>query len=155
MHLAGYRHVFFAIEGDLRESVGLPYASLLSALINAELRTNSHVIRTYSTEETAAVVAQLVQKGGGHFEPGIPSGMAPPKPLTKRKRDADKKTIFVRQLMIVPSISENIAQKLYEHFESLPRLQQALTEKKFPKVRLDDRQCLGRGRVKKLATYLL
>ena len=81
--------------------------------------------------------------------------MAPPAPLTKRKKDADKKTIFVRQMMLLPSISEKIAVKLYDHFGNLPSLQKALTEKTFPKIRLDDRQCIGKGRVKKLAAYLL
>lgn len=134
--------------------MGLPYASLLSACLNAELRKNSHVLRTMDVHETAAVVSHLVQKGGAH-SPGIPSGMAPPAPLTKRKKDADKKTIFVRQMMIVPSVSENIATKLYDHFGNIPALQKALSAKKFPKIRLDDRQCIGKGRVKKLATYLL
>ena len=57
--------------------------------------------------------------------------------------------------MIIPSVSENVAEKLVEHFGTLPALQKALVEKRFPKVKLDERQTLGKGRVKKLAQYLL
>lgn len=142
------------MEGDLREDVGLPYASLMSACLNAELRNNSHVVRTMDVQETAVVVCHLVQKGGGS-QPGVPSGLAPARPLTKRKRDADKKLVFLRQLQIIPSVSENVAVKLAEHFGTLPALQKALAQKKFPKIPLDNRRTLGKDRVKKLAAYLL
>ena len=132
----------------------MPYASLLSAMLNAELRPNSHLIRTMDVDETAAVVQLLVKKGGGPA-PGIPSGLAPAQPLTKRKKDADKRTIFLRQLMVMPSMSEAVATKLVDHFGSLPSLQKALAQKKFPKIRLDDRQSVGKARVKKLAALLL
>ena len=152
---AGYQLYFFLIEGDLRdENLGLPYNALMSAMVNVSLRPKSHVLRTMDVQESAKVVDLLVEKGGAC--PSIPSGLAPPKPLTKRKRDADRLTIFKRQLMVVPSISENIAAKLCDHFEgSIPNLQKALGAKKFPKVRLDDRKCIGPGRVKKLATHFL
>jgi len=127
---------------------------MLSACLNAELRNHSHVIRCMDVQETAAVVGQLIRKNGGS-PPGVPSGLAPAKPLTKRKKDADKKTVFVRQLMVLPSISLKIATKIAEHFGSLAELQKALPEKKFPKIQLNDRQTLGKGRVKKLALYLL
>ena len=135
------------------DALGLPYASLLSACLNAGLRKNAHLIRCVDVEETAAVVAQLMRKGG--CAPGVPTGAAPPAPLTKRKKDADPKLVFARMLMIIPSVSENVAKKLVEHFGTLPALQKALVEKRFPKVKLDERQTLGKGRVKKLAQYLL
>ena len=84
---------------------------MLSACLNAELRNHSHVIRCMDVQETAAVVCHLIQKAGGS-PPGVPSGLAPPKPLTKRKKDADKKTVFLRQLMVLPSISEKVAAKI-------------------------------------------
>jgi ERCC4-type nuclease len=152
--VAGYQHVFFVVEGDLREAdVGLPYLSMLSACLNAELR-KSHLIRSMGVQETAAIVGLLVTKGCG-LPPGIPSGLAPPRPLTKRKKDAGKKTILIRQLMIIPSCSENVAKKLAEHFGSLSALQKGLTQKTFPKIQLDARQTIGKSRVKKLGEYLL
>ena len=72
----------------------MSYAALWSALLNAELRRTSHVIRTADVSETAAVVRLLVQKGG--VSPKIPSGIAPQPVLTKRKRDAEPGLVFMR-----------------------------------------------------------
>ena len=149
-----YNTIFFLVEGDLREDVGLPYQSLWATCLNASLRKGSTLIRTWNTQESAVVVRQLAQKGLN--TPGIPTGLAPPAPLTKRKRDADKKTVFSRQLMIIPSISENVATKLVEHFGDMPALQEALSDtKKYPKINLDEKKSLGKERWKKLASYLL
>ena len=58
--------------------------------------------------------------------------------------------------MIIPSVSEHVANKLVDHFASLAELQKALIDnKKFPRIRLDDRKSIGKARVKKLAEYLL
>ena len=150
---AGFDIIYFIIEGDLRKEANVFYKSLWSACLNAELRKDSHVIRTLSVQETAFVVRQLVQKG--LQTPGIPTGLPPKRILTKRKRDADKKTVFIRQLMIVPSISEHVATKLFEHFSSLPRLQEALAGSSFPEIRLNNRTKIGKDRVKKLVDHLL
>lgn len=150
-----YDCIFFLIEGDLTEGeLGVSYAALWSALLNAELRRTSHVVRTADVKETAAVVRLLVQKGG--VSPKIPSGIAPQPVLTKRKRDAEPDLVFMRQLMIIPSISENVARKLLDQFGNLPELQKALQEKKkFPKIELDQKRSLGKARIDKLASFLL
>ena len=132
----------------------MPYASLLSACLNTELRRNSHLLRSRDVRETAQIVQLLVQKGDG-LPPGIPTGLAPPRPLTKRKKDAEKKTVLIRMLMIIPSCSENVATKLAEHFGSLSALQKGLAAKKFPNIQLDGRRTIGKSRVKKLVDYLL
>ena len=106
LHPAGYLRISFLIEGDLR-GTALPYDSLLGACVNAELRRNSHVIRTMDLAETAAVVRHLVQKG--QSSPEIPSGLQPPAAQSKRMRDAERETCWLRQLMCVPSISEHVA----------------------------------------------
>ena len=149
-----YKCIFFIVEGDLREcELGVPYNALWSAIINASLRRNAHLIRTADINETASVVRLLVQKGCAIPPP--PSGIAPPTALTKRKRDADPGLVFMRQLMCVPTVSENVARKLYEKFGTLPALQDALREKKFPKVALDNQRCIGKARREKLVAYLL
>ena len=151
LHATGSRHIFFLVEGDLR-STSMPHGSLLGACINAELRRSSHVIRTADIAETAAAVRHLVQKGGSW--PGLPSGHVIPS-VSKRQRDGDRETCWVRQLMCVPSISERIARKLLEEYGSLPAIQRALADvSSFKKIRLDDRMCLGRTRIHKLALYL-
>ena len=73
----------------------------------------------------------------------------------KRKRDAEKQHVWIRQLMCVPSISERIARKLLEHFGDLPALQQALADlQTFPTIRLSDKSCIGEARLTHLANYL-
>ena len=149
-----YTCIFFLVEGDLREcDLGLPYNALWSAIINASLRRNAHLIRTADVNETASVVRLLVQKGC--TTPPPPSGIAPPAVLTKRKRDAQPELVFMRQLMCIPSVSETVSRKLYEKFGALPALQEALRQKKFPKITLDEHRSIGKARREKLAAYLL
>ena len=95
------------------------------------------------------VIKQLADKLAGG-PPGIPSGI---QPTSKRKRDSE--TVWIRQLMCIPSISERIARLLLEHFGNLRELQESLQDLKgFPKIRLDDRMCIGKARLNILARYL-
>ena len=76
-------------------------------------------------------------------------------PVSKRKRDGERKTCWVRCLMCIPSISEKIARKLLDEYGSLPEIQRALQNTAtFRRIRLDDRCCIGKARIKKLALYL-
>ena len=103
--------------------------------------------------ETAAVVRHLVAKG--ESEPGMPPSSLAAPGVAKRDRDNERKTCWVRQLMCVPTVSERIAKKLLDEYGSLPSIQRALqTPKSFKRIRLDDRFCLGKERIKKLALYL-
>ena len=145
---AGYNYVFLIVEGDLSET-NLPHEALLGACINAELRDSSHLIRTACVEETALVIKQLVSKCADG-PPGIPSGIQP-----KSKRVRDSETVWVRQLMCIPSISERIARLLLDHFGTLRAIQEALEDiDSFPKIRLDPRTCIGKKRLQMLASYL-
>eukprot|EP00973_Karenia_brevis_P037264 5137552-Karenia_brevis.AAC.1 len=152
LHKAGYRRIFWLIEGDLRGR-SVSHECLLGACVNMALRKQSILIRTCSVEETAAVVQQLISKG--RCPPSVPTGLAPPAPLTKRKRDASKETIYLRQLMCIPTISERVAHKLVEYFNTLPALQRALEElNTFPTIRLDEKCCLGKARLQSLRAHL-
>ena len=54
-----------------------------------------------------------------------------------------------------PSISERIARLLLKHFVNLRALQEALEDiDSFPKIKLDERSCIGKTRLKILARYL-
>ena len=79
--------------------------------------------------------------------------MRPPKLIGKRQKDAA--CVDVRQLMCVPSISYKIAKKLLDQFGSLSNLRTALGSESFPAVRLDERRCLGRARIKHLRRHVL
>ena len=124
-------------------------------MVNAELRPRSYVLRSVDVNETAAIVNALCKKAGS--TPGIPTGLSPPIiPTSKRKRDSDARTVLVRQLMCIPSISENTAKALADHFGSLPALLEALSDPRtFPRVRLSERANLGKRRVAVLTEYLI
>ena len=148
MMTSGYSRVFYLVEGDL-SSTNLPHETLLGACINAELRDGVHVVRTACVEETRMVVMQLVKKCAGKAR-GVPSGI---KPKSKRVRDSE--TVWIRQLMCIPSISERIARLLLKHFGKLRELQEALEDiDSFPRIRLDGRTCIGQARIRLLASYL-
>ena len=146
------RAVIFIIEGDIR-GTSLPHGTLLAAVVNAALRPGAHLFRTFDITETARLIPKLVEKM--HAPHSIPSGVAPPPLLSKRKRDADAGVCSVRMLMCVPSISESVARKLLEHFGSIAALQRALSsDEPFPKVRLHDRVRLGKDRITRLREIL-
>jgi ERCC4-type nuclease len=143
--------IFFIIEGDLREDLGIQYNSLISSLLNAELRKNTHVIRTMDIKETVTIIKHLSQKCDGSLPTGIPTTIT-----KKRKRDADPDLVFMRQLMCIPTMSENVAKKILEKFSSINELQKALNNKaEFPKIMLDTKNSLGKKRIETLCRYLL
>ena len=149
MMSAGYNCVVFLIEGDLSAGNKLPHETLLGACINASLRDGVHVFRTACVEETAMVAIQLVKKCDGK-ERRVPSGITP-----QSKRVRDSETVWIRQLMCIPSISERIARRLLDHFGTLRELQEALEDiDGFPRIRLDGRTCIGQARIRLLASYL-
>ena len=149
--LASGCQVVYVVEGDLA-AARFPYASLLGAIVNANLQKNSFVFRTFDLDETARLIGQLVVKLSRC--PGMPSALRPPL-RSKRKRDAEAETVWTRQLMCVPSISQRVSEALIAHFGSLPRLVRALGETEFPQVRLDGRSCVGKARIKRLRAYLV
>lgn len=135
LHEADCPQLFWIVEGSLR-SRRLPHEQLLRECVDMMLRPKSLLIRTDDILETAATVKLLAK----NCTPTIPSGAAPPTMLTKRKRDADKELIFLRQLMCIPTISERVARALVNYFGSLPELQEALAENSQPPVIQIDKQ---------------
>ena len=84
---------------------------------------------------------------------GEGNGGIAPTIASKRKRDED--LLLVRMLMCIPTISENVARALSEHFGSLGALQEALKQPRdFPPVRLSNRTVVGQARIKRLALAL-
>ena len=137
--------IFYIIEGDLAQARPT-FASLIGVLVNAALKDQITIFRTWHIQETKQLIEQLVKKGEG-------TGGPAPTLVAKRKRDED--LLLVRILMCIPTISENVARALSDHFGSLGALQQALkTPRDFPSVRISDRAVIGQARVKRLALAL-
>ena len=84
-----------------------------------------------------------------------PRGIGPPAFTPKRKRESDMETCWIRQLMCVPSVSENVARCLLEQFGSLAGLQRALSDlESFPRVQIGERS-IGKARLALLRKYLV
>ena len=145
--------VFFVIEGDLRW-LDRMYEPMVGAIVNASLRS-SCCFRTWDTEETACLVLHLEKKLQKCPPPSIvASGLRPPQ--SKRQKTSEADSVFVRQLMCVPTVSERIATALSKHFGDLERLQEALRDARtFPKVQIGEKRFLGKARISKLARHLL
>ena len=140
--------VVYIIEGDLRKAK-FTYDALVGVCVSTTLRDDVYLHRTSDISETKSVIEHLVAK--------FQSMVAPPKVLAgitcKRKKDSSAETIWVRQLMCVPMISESVATAIMKHFGTMGELQQALRGnlRDFPEVRISPTSCLGATRVRKLA----
>ena len=146
------KRIVFLFEGDFRMIQGLPYDTLMSAMTNATLRKGCAVYRTFDVWETAFLIKSLAHKmEAWSVAQPITQGLA----ISKRKRDSDVNTCWLRMLTCVPSISEQVAKALLGHFHTLPALCEHLrTEDDFPRIEVG-KVCIGKARVKKLRSYLL
>ena len=140
--------IVYIIEGDLRKAK-FTYDALVGVCVNTTLRDDVYLHRASDISETKSVIEHLVKK--------FQSMVAPPKVLAgitcKRKKDSSAETIWVRQLMCVPMISESVATAIMKHFGTMGELQQALRGnlRGFPEVRISPTSCLGATRARKLA----
>ncbi len=140
--------VIYIIEGDLR-SARFSFQSLMGACVNAAIQEDLLIFRTWDIEETKQLVQQLLKK--------FPSASTAPRArlaglTSKRKKDNEQETIWIRQLMCVPMVSESIARAILKHFGTIHDLQQPLKDPKaFPDVLIGPNAKLGRARITKLA----
>ena len=83
------------------------------------------------------------------------TGLRPPH-RSKRQRASDGDSVFVRQLMCIPSVSEGIATRLVQHFGDLESLQAALRDvRSFPRIQIGNKTFLGKARIATLAKHLV
>ena len=145
-------HVFYILEGDFKAVQGLPYGAIVGAYSNLLLRQGvATVIRTADIFETKFILTQLAQKCQAIAKP-MPLGVV----CSKRKKDDDKRSIWIRQLACIPTISEHIAATLLDHFGSMSALREALrSPETLPVVKLSRGSCSFKKRIAKLATILL
>ena len=161
MFESGKRPVFI-LEGDMLE-VGYKLSeqlrkSVFTAWLNISSGGCALTFRTFEVRETFEVLTGLVLRLE-HPPPSCPFGqgdaLSAPKLQSKRCKNAEPRTIFVRQLMCIPSVSENVATALAAHFDNLVALQQALKDlKRFPTIELGKHK-LGKARLEHLVTHLL
>ena len=153
MFATGHR-IFICVEGDLRFLDGI-YDSMMGAMVNANLRNNSRCFRTWDLEETACLIRSLVKKLEKCPAPVVSAtGLRPPH-RSKRQRASDGDSVFVRQLMCIPSVSEGIATRLVQHFADLESLQAALRDGNFPRIQIGDKTFLGKARIATLVKHFV
>ena len=131
---------------------------MLSATVGLGCTERVQVYRTSDVNETFDLIGVLVRKLGTPSLPGgrVPSGVAPPKLVSKRERVATPGAVFARMLRCIPSISESVAGKLVAEFGTLPALQRALaTEVPFRRLDLGGGKCMGKARLAHLKEHLL
>ncbi len=120
----------------------------MGACVNAAIQEDLLIFRTWDIEETKQLVQQLLKK--------FPSTSTAPRArlaglTSKRKKDSEQETIWIRQLMCVPMISESIARAILKHFDIIHDLQQALKDPKaFADVLIGPNTKLGRACITKL-----
>ena len=135
--------VVYIIEGDVARACRL---ELLGALVNVELM-GVHVFRTWSLAETKDLLQHLLTKMQG-------SSSTPTQTLVtnKRRKFSEPTTIWIRQIMCIPSFGETIARAILQHFNgSMRELQDALrTPVPFPDVPISATGRLGKERIAKL-----
>ena len=137
--------------------LGLLQCSQLSAMAGVERSDRAQIYRTRDTRETLHFVGVLIGKFEAPPPDAIPSGIVAPKMTTsKRKRESSLSIAFKSMLIYIPSVSENIAGRLVEEFETLSSLQRALAnETPFRQIPLPGGKRLGKARLKHLKQYLL
>lgn len=140
------KKVIYIIEGDLRKT-RFSYEALVGVCVNATLNDDAFLYRTTDIMETKHLIQQLAKK--------FQSIVTPPKSLgttNKRKKDSEVETIWLRQLMCVPMISEGVARAIMKHFGNLNDLREALKQPKdFPEIHISPTSKLGKTRIQKLA----
>ena len=105
--------------------------------------------RTTDILETKHLLLQLAKKFEGRVDAPKTLGVT-----NKRKKDSEIETIWIRQLMCIPMISEGVARAIMKHFgNNINELREALKAptKDFPDVQISPNTLLGKARIKKLA----
>lgn len=110
--------LFYIVEGSIDNTTAL------SAILNTITRDNIPVLRTESVTETVNVLVHLQTKWGNTLNSTSNNIRVPI--LSKRKRMLEEPTVFLRQLMCMSGISENIARKIMTVYPTITSLQTVL-----------------------------
>ena len=114
------RKVVYVIEGDLRKTK-FSYEALVGACVNATM-DDAFLYRTTDILETKHLLLQLAKKFEGKVDAPKTLGVT-----NKRKKDSEIETIWIRQLMCIPMISEGVARAIMKHFgNNINELREAL-----------------------------
>lgn len=150
----GYR-VAYILEGNERsrkKRKRISDAAMRGSLMNTSVRDGLCIIRTTDLADTAKLVTELERRLSKRK---IKTGLQVPAfKASKRARMRGPTTILTRQLMCIPSISENIATRLIERFKTREAIVKAAKEEKaLVEFKINNRK-LGLKAVKNIQQHL-
>lgn len=113
--------ILYLVEGTLNRKLtdkidGIPVSTLLGSLINTQLRDNIKVYKTDSIEESANFLVKLLDKLSkdldeyfNNSEYSISASEYASKLKKSKKANMTNQVWFISQLLMIPGVSENIA----------------------------------------------
>lgn len=121
--LASGIKVIYIIEGLAKNSHGVKYSTLQSAILNMQLRDNITVIKTKNIEETSHIIVMLKDKL--QFLSSSPLDEIKsynPCISSKKKNNISKELVFENQLACIPGISSKTAKDILHIYPTLKSL---------------------------------
>lgn len=116
---SGYK-VIYIIEGLSKNNYGVKHNTLLSALLNTQLRDNIVVIRSKDINETANILVLLKEKLNGYEHQ---SNLNYSNEIyIKKSKNLTKEVVYKNQLSCIPGISIKIATEIIKVYPTFPIL---------------------------------
>jgi ERCC4-type nuclease len=126
--------ICYLIEGDLDRDLttpfsGFPVSSLVGSLINTQFRDGIKVYKTHSLHESCEYIKKLLDKltkdGNKYFGSQTQGCSSAQYAATLKRRKGANMTArvwFVSQMCLVPRVTEKVAAKVAETYESMRAL---------------------------------
>ena len=114
--LSSGNKIIYIIEGLTKNNHGVKYSTLLSAMMNIQLRDNITVIRTKDIKETSNILVMLKEK--------LPNIDTKQKEYNSsihisKKQNMTKELVFINQLSCIPGISDKISRDIYNIYPTM------------------------------------
>lgn len=125
--------LMYIIEGVIREDndTRVAMSTVVSSLINTQLRDNIKTYKTISINETVSYIIKLLDK----FEKNISDFFKEKTPITNceyastlnssKKKNMTPEIWFIKQLSLIPQITEDIASHIVEKYNNVAELLKA------------------------------
>ena len=105
---SGYK-IIYIIEGLTKNNHGVKFSTLLSAMLNIQIRDNITVIRTKDINETANILIMLKEKLPNTDTKQIVYNSSI---HISKKQNMTKELVFINQLSCIPGISDKISRDI-------------------------------------------
>ena len=114
--------IIYILEGMTKNKHGVKFSTLLSSMLNIQLRDNITVIRTKDIDETANILVMLKEKIK-NISVEKPQQIEYESTVNiSKKHNYSKPNVFMNQLSCIPGVSNKIAKDISESFPSLKLL---------------------------------